>query len=163
MSGASNSKGKDRAVEPRPETNNADREHHEPTTAEETNDEGDDQDTIDQMQELQRVLTAVINKAPQQVGEASGNNTKKRKADQIRLASTSGSLPKIPKKSSGKARAEVDTKTDRQATIQGDSELNNILASLPDDTITHPENQQLELGARMRDLILVSLSLLEGA
>ena len=162
MSGASNSKGKDRAVEPRPETNNADREHHEPTTAEETNDEGDDQDTIDQMQELQRVLTAVINKAPQQVGEASGNNTKKRKADQIRLASTSGSLPKIPKKSSGKARAEVDTKTDRQATIQGDSELNNILASLPDDTITHHEKLQLEVGARIRDMIIVCQSLMEG-
>jgi hypothetical protein len=98
MSGASNSKGKDRAVEPRPDANNAEREQQEPTTAEETNDEVDEQDTNDQMQELQRVLTAFINKVPQQVGEASGNNKKKRKADQIRPASTSGSLPKIPRK-----------------------------------------------------------------
>ena len=163
MSGAPNSKGKDRAVEPRPEASNAEREQHEPNTADETNDEVEEQDTIDQMQELQRVLTAFINKAPQQAGEASGTNARKRRADPIRPASNSGSLPKIPKKTSGKARAEVDTNTDRQPTMQGDSELNNILASLPDDTITHPENQQLELGARMRDLILVSLSLLEGA
>jgi hypothetical protein len=142
------------------------REQHEPTIADEneTNDEVEEQDTIlvDQMQELQCVLTAFINKAPQQACKASGNNAKKRKADQIRPASNSGSLPKIPEKTSGKALAEVDTKMDHQATIQGDSELNNIFASLPNDTITHHEKLQLEVGARIRYLVLVCQSLTEG-
>jgi hypothetical protein len=39
MSGVPNSKGKERAVELRPEANNAEREQHEPTAADEQHDE----------------------------------------------------------------------------------------------------------------------------
>ena len=46
--------------------------------------------------------------------------------------------------------------------MQGDSELNNILASLPDDTITHHGKLQIEVGARIHDLVLVCQSLMEG-
>ena len=163
MSGPSSSKGKDRATDSRLETSTEERGQEAP--AEESNEEVEEQATMDQMQELQRVLTAFINKAPQHAGEAqaSGAGTKKRKAEQIRLVSgTASGLPKIPKKPNGKTRAEVDHKTERQATMQGDSELNNILASLPDDTITPHEKQQLEVGARIRDLVLVCQSLMEG-
>ena len=55
MSGPSSSKGKDRAVEQRLDDTN---EQCEQTTA--ANDEVDD-NTMDQMQERQRVLTALIN------------------------------------------------------------------------------------------------------
>ncbi len=47
--------------------------------------------------------------------------------------------------------------------MQGDSELNNILASLPEDTNIHHEKLvQIESGARIRDLVLVCQSLMEG-
>jgi hypothetical protein len=61
MSGPSSSKGKDRAVEQRLDDTNEQCEQT--TAANETNDEVDD-NTMDQMQERQRVLTALINKAP---------------------------------------------------------------------------------------------------
>jgi hypothetical protein len=46
--------------------------------------------------------------------------------------------------------------------MQGDSELNNILESLPDDSITHHGKLQIEVGARIYDLVLVCQSLTEG-
>ncbi len=55
----------------------------------------------------------------------------------------------------------MEPKNDRPLSTQGDCDITHLLASISEGTITNAEKQQLEVGARMREIIKVCQSLVE--
>lgn len=129
------------------------------------NDESQDTTTMEQIQELQRVINSFVartetsaNTTSQTEAPATGN--RKRKAAELMHPAPVNGLPKVPKKLN--AGPKTDHKQERTQTTQGDAELNSLLSNLPEDTLTTAEKQQLEVGARMRELVNICQTLLEG-